>query len=242
MESNYIAYEYLKSFDRIDDILSGSDINYEDADSIPPRSQLTFKNGYYVNCSALFIDIRRSSELASKYKRPTLAKLYRAYVSECVAVANGSELCAEIGIVGDCVSGVFDTPYKSNIDDVLNVAARLASLIKTLNYKLQKHSIDPITVGIGAAYGRALMVKAGYDGSQINDVVWMGEVVNEASHLAAYANSSGLDKEVMVSRVFYSNLKDEYKGLLELNSDRDCYQGRVINKVMEEWYNTNCRD
>jgi class 3 adenylate cyclase len=83
VESNYIAYDFLKSFDRIDDILSGSDTDYNDANSIPARSQLTFRNGFYVNCSALFVDIRKSSELAGKYKRPTLAKLYRAYVAVC---------------------------------------------------------------------------------------------------------------------------------------------------------------
>lgn len=242
MESKYIAYDFLKSFDRIDDILSGSDTDYNDANSIPARSQLTFRNGFYVNCSALFIDIRKSSELAGKYKRPTLAKLYRAYVSECVAVASGNLLCAEVSIVGDCVSGVFDTPYQTNIDHVFSVAFTLASLIKTLNYKLRMHDIEPIAVGIGVAYGRALMVKAGYNGSQINDVVWIGEVVNEASHLAAYANSSWLDKEIMVSRVFYDNLDDNNKGLLELNADRDCYQGNVINLAMEAWYNTNCKD
>jgi class 3 adenylate cyclase len=242
VESNYIAYDFLKSFDRIDDILSGSDTDYNDANSIPARSQLTFRNGFYVNCSALFVDIRKSSELAGKYKRPTLAKLYRAYVSECVAVASGSELCAEVSIVGDCVSGVFDTPDKANINEVFSLAARLASLVKTLNYKLRMHNIDPIAVGIGVAYGRALMTKAGYSGSQINDVVWIGEVVNDASHLAAYANSSRQDKEVMVSRVFYHNLDDKNKGLLELNTDRDCYQGNVINLAMEAWYDTNCKD
>lgn len=242
MESQYIAYDFLKSFDRIDDILSGSDTDYNDADSIPARSQLTFRNGFYVNCSALFIDIRKSSQLANKYKRPTLAKLYRAYVSECVAVVSGSELCAEVSIVGDCVSGVFDTPYKANIDEVFSFAARLASLVKTLNHKLRMHSIGPIAVGIGVAYGRALMAKAGYSGSQINDVVWIGEVVNKASHLAAYANSTWQDKEVMVSRVFYDNLDDKNKGLLELNTDRDCYQGNIVNSAMEDWYNTNCKD
>jgi class 3 adenylate cyclase len=137
---------------------------------------------------------------------------------------------------------VFDTPDKANINEVFSLAARLASLVKTLNYKLRMHNIDPIAVGIGVAYGRALMTKAGYSGSQINDVVWIGEVVNDASHLAAYANSSRQDKEVMVSRVFYHNLDDKNKGLLELNTDRDCYQGNVINLAMEAWYDTNCKD
>jgi class 3 adenylate cyclase len=42
----------------------------------------------------------------------------------------------------------------------------------------------PIRSGIGMSYGRALMIKAGFNGSGINDVVYMGDVVNRASKLA----------------------------------------------------------
>lgn len=63
----------------------------------------------------------------------------------------------------------------------------------TYNFTLSRDRLDEILnaadasfeerVGIGLAYGRALMIKAGYKGSTINEVVWMGDVVNEASKL-----------------------------------------------------------
>ena len=85
--------------------------------SIPSRDKLTYKNGYYVNVTALFIDIVDSSKLTDGNKRPTLAKMYRAFLSECVAIMNSWEMCKEININGDCVWGVFETPKKSDVDD-----------------------------------------------------------------------------------------------------------------------------
>src|SRR4051812_3197937 len=101
MKSNYAEYDYESSFKRISDILNQSDINYEEVDNLPDRDALTFTNGFYATCSALFVDIRDSSSLPSHYRRPTLARIYRAYISEMVAIMNGDIYCQEINIVGD---------------------------------------------------------------------------------------------------------------------------------------------
>ena len=151
MESNHtMSYDVDKSSDRMDDILNASDNDYCDKDSIPARSDLTFKNGYYVNVTAIFIDIVGSSDMTDEHKRPTLAKMYRAFLSECVAIMNAEIDCKEININGDCVWGVFDTPYKSDIDNVISVAARLNSMIKILNYKLRKKNYSEISVNESA--------------------------------------------------------------------------------------------
>src|SRR4051794_39264276 len=152
---------------------------------VPDRDRLTCSNGFYAYCSALFVDIRGSSDLPSKHKRPTLARLYRAYISELVAVMNGDPACREINIVGDGVWCVVNTKLTTDIDDVFSTAARINELIDVLNCKLRKRGIEEIRIGIGIEYGRALMIKAGYSGSGINDVVYMGEVVNRAAKLAA---------------------------------------------------------
>jgi class 3 adenylate cyclase len=241
MESNHIEYELDDSVERMDEIISASDNSFQELDNIPSRDELTFNNGFYTKCSALFVDIRKSSELTSKHTRPKLAKLYRTYISEVVAVMNGNPKCAEINVVGDCVSGIFDTPHKSDIDRTFSTAASIASLIDIMNYKFKKNGFTEITIGIGLAFGRALMIKAGYKGSGINEVVWMGDVVNEASKLASYGNREDYDREIMVSSVFQQNLKDEKKELLKWNSTRKCYHGNVVSVSMDKWYQENCK-
>jgi class 3 adenylate cyclase len=241
MESNYKSYDFQKSRDRIDVILNTNDSNFEEVNEIPSRDKLTYSNGFYVNCSSMFVDIRKSTELTSKYKRPTLAKIYRTFISEVVAVVNGNENCSEIYIQGDCVWAVFNTPYKPNIDSVFSTAARVSSIVDTMNCKFKKKKIDPIAVGIGIDYGRALMIQAGYSGSGINDVVWMGDVVNHAAKLARFGNKSWGDKEFMISSVFYNNLKESNQKLLSYDHTRECYHGDVINTYMNDWIEENCK-
>jgi class 3 adenylate cyclase len=237
-----IAYDVDKSSGRMDDILNASSGNFSDKDSIPARSSLTYTNGFYVNVTALFIDIADSSDMTDDHKRPTLAKIYRSFISECTAIMNSESTCKEINIHGDCVWGVFETPTKSDVDAVFSVSAKLNSLIKILNYKLRKKGYSEISVGIGIDDGRALMVKAGYSGSGLNDVIWMGDVVNSASKISGIAGRNGR-KSIFVSGCIYSNLNEHNQKLLSSTIvDRvTYYSGNTINSAMDKWYEDNCK-
>jgi class 3 adenylate cyclase len=248
MECKYIKYDYLKSFERIDNIINES-TSYEELSYIPSRDKLTFNNGFYVNCAAMFVDIRGSSDLPNIHRRPTLAKLYRSYVSEVVALMNGNPLdefgnptCIEVNIVGDCVSGIFNTRHQKNIDELFSTAAKIRSLLKVMNYKFKKNGIETINIGIGISWGRALMVKAGYIGTGINDVIWMGDVVNEAANLCSYGSKDS-NQIIVVSPNIYNNLNEHNKSFLiyQKNFYHEYYHGDVVWSEMEEWYNNNCK-
>lgn len=242
MDSNYKAYDQLASYSRIDAILDAPSDAYEEVDNLPDRDQLTFTNGYYANCTALFIDIRESSTLPNDYKRPVLAKIYRAFISEMVAILNCDQYVREINIVGDCVWAVYRTPRKSDIDDVFGLAYTANSLTQVLNCKMSKRGYKrSLRFGIGIAYGRALMIKAGYSGSGINDVVYMGDVVNHAAKLAARGSKGMLDPTIFVSESVYINLNEKNQGLLRRIDYIPTYGGDVIETGMQQWYDQNCR-
>lgn len=241
MDSNFKPYDHVASASRIRQILNQSDVNYSEVDSLPDRDRLTYSNGFYAYCSALFVDIRESSKLPSKYRRPTLARLYRAYVSEVVAIMNSDPYCREVNIVGDGAWAVYNTPSARDINDVFRIAYTINSMIQVLNYELQRRSINSISVGLGMSYGRALMIKAGYSGSGLHDVVYMGDVVNHSAKLAAHGNKTHSDEPVMVSELFYENLTEDNKKLLRWNSQRGCWHGYVVNSSMESWFEQNCK-
>lgn len=235
MKATNKQYDFNSSLSRIDDILDASNDSFVESDSIVDRERLTFKNGFYVYCTTLFVDIRDSSNMTDAHKRPVLAKIYRSFISEMVALMNGHDTCREVNINGDCVWCVCETKYKADIDNVFSLAAKACSLVDILNYKLKKKNYQTYQVGIGIDYGRALMIKAGNDGSGINDVVWMGDVVNQACHLCNEANSGFFDKRVFLSNVIYDNLNDNNKALCSKDGGRDIYQADVINISMSEW-------
>ncbi len=237
MDGNFRSYDHVKSRERIREILNQPSGTFEEVDGLPDRDRLTFNNGFYGMCSAVFVDIRDSSELTQKYKRPTLAKIYRSFISEMVAVLNADAYVREVNIVGDCVWASYKTTSKNHIDDVFAIAYQANTLLKLLNREFRSQSIDPISAGIGVDYGRVLMIKAGYSGSGINDVVYMGDVVNSAAHLAHEAGR-GYRSPIFVGDSIYINLNEHNQGLLSsqyIQGLGQIYSGNVIATGMNDW-------
>lgn len=236
-------YDFYKSIARIDDILEKSG-DYEHKQDIPSRDNLDYSGGYYVPIYALFVDIRDSSSLPQKHTKFVLAKIYRSYISELVAIMQSFDTCKEINIVGDCVSGIYCGKNKSDVMSPFQSAYTINSLINILNYKLKCKGYSTIQIGIGIAKGQALMIQSGYKGSSLNDVVWMGNVVNQASNLCGIANKNGNDVMV-ISKDVYDDLKG-YKGGRLANIEyqnwftkisEDAYTGDIIRIDMDDWLN-----
>lgn len=237
MEGNYRPYDHVVSADRIKEILDQPQGQFQEVKNLPSRDELTFTNGFYGYCSAVFVDIRDSSGLTEKHTRPRLAKIYRSFVSEMVAVLNSCVSVREVNIVGDCVWAVYNTPQKDDIDEVFSVSAKANSLIRLLNFRFSKEGIDPIKAGIGVDYGRVLMVKAGYKGSAINDVIYMGDVVNRASHLANVAGK-GSNQPIFYGGTFQQNLKERSQNFLQkvfISGLDNAYSGNIVETDMTDW-------
>jgi class 3 adenylate cyclase len=234
-------YNFEDSFVRIQEILDSSD-TFEQVESVPNSDTLSYTNGYYFKCYAIFIDIRDSSTLPTKYQKRTLAKIYRAYISEIVALFQSSSNCKEINIVGDSVWGIYKSQSKEDVMEVFSAAYSACSIINTLNYKLCKKGINPIRVGIGIDKGDALMILAGFKGSGINDVIYMGGVVNNASKLCSKGskNSNGT---MVISPEVYNDLQGKtngttaYQSFFVKNTLEDNYHATMVRIDMDNWLN-----
>lgn len=255
MKSNRKPFEFEKSLSRIDDILSNSP-TYEEADDIPnvDDPSLTYTNGKYVKCAAFFIDLRGSTDLIQTQgrKSKTLARVYRAYISEIVAIVNRFETCKEINIIGDCVSAMFSGKTKNNqtsVIEALHSATMSNAMMKVLNVKYQKkwgENFKEIKAGIGIAYGRALVIKAGFNGSGINDLIYMGDVVNRASKMCNLANKELISpicvtKDVYLaagSHIANSDTQQTYQDFLtERIHDKHgtIYTGNFVDVKINNW-------
>lgn len=241
MDGNYGYYNFVSSAARIREILDQPAGAFMESDSLPDRDKLSYTNGFYSNCSAIFVDIRDSSGLTDRHTRPVLAKLYRSFISEMVAVLNGSTNVREVNIVGDCVWAVYNTPLKTDIDDVFSTACQANTLKALLNAELSRKKYENLKFGIGLDWGRALMIKAGYKGSGLSDVIYMGDVVNRAAHLAHEAGRQWANP-IFVGESFAGNLNDHNQGLLtkshsySLGNYRSC---DAVNTAMNVWIAAN---
>lgn len=221
---NHYKFDENKSILRVDKILN-SNKHFEYVKNIPNNNKLTFDNGYYVNVSAIFIDIVGSSKMTQNHKRPTLAKIYRCFISESIALLQSFNSCKDVNINGDCVWGIFDF-NTINADKLIEISVQILNLMDKINLILKKKGYTQIKIGIGIDYGKALLVKAGYNKCGINDTIWMGDVVNSACHLCNNANRNNRT-EILISKNFLEKLNKYSLFFRKVNDN--CYE--VDNKI-----------
>lgn len=213
MKSNYKEFDFSKSLQRIDEILE-ENLDISESKTIPRVEDLSYNQGKNVECTAIFIDLRGSSDFVHDLNKQfkSLGRIYKSYISEIVAVMNSFKTCREINIVGDCVSAVFAKGKEEDniVLDVLRTASMSNAVMKVLNRKYQKKWDDmkEIKAGIGIAKGKTLVMKAGLNQSGINDIVYMGEVVNTASKLCDLALKKSKNPICVTTEIYTaSNIK-----------------------------------
>lgn len=72
-----------------------------------------------------------------------------------------------------------------------------------MKYKKKWKDFDELKAGIGVAYGRALVIKAGFSGSGIKDLVYRGDVVNKASKMCELACKEYRTHAICVTEEIY---------------------------------------
>lgn len=237
MEAKPLPYDYEDRLDKIDKILDEK-ISLKTKTNFPSKDQLKHTSHYLVDVVILNVDIRSSSKLSNflfKKRNDILVKLYKAYISEVIAVMKGCDNIVRVYIEGDGVWAVFSADNKqTDVRKVFNTAARIISLVDILNVKLIERKYTDITIGIGMDTGESLYVLGGYKYTNINEDVWLGNVVNNASKLCNKANKNSLN-ELVVSKEVYKYLDKEQRDKLTYSYDGNCYHGRVPNEKMQNW-------
>ena len=214
------SYDYKQGKNRIETILD----NYmviEERNKVPSEGSFTFENGYISWVTAIFVDIRNSTEIFSS-KNEEIAKMVRAFTSEIIEILRNDDNYREIGIRGDCVYAIYTTPNKTDIYECAQKCFYVNTFINMFNKLLIKRNIETIKVGIGMASDKELVVKTGRKGVSINEKVWIGQAVSVASNLSSYGDKNNY------KRIFFS--KCSYNNILEILSENNS------GKNVESWF------
>ncbi|KAB1636147.1 adenylate cyclase [Ellagibacter isourolithinifaciens] len=237
-------YDYRAGKKRIDEILD-SGMAVIEKNRLPKNDELTFDNSYLSWISAIFIDIRESTELMARDDQEYVAKIVRCFTSELIEILRGEDNLREIGIRGDCVYAVYTTPKKRDIDNVFDLAVWCNTYLNMLNAVLRKRGLDTLRAGIGLGVGHDHVIKAGRKGVDINAHVWMGDAVSTASKLSGYGQKDHRQR-IWMSSLFYNNIIDievernsEAKSWFSKSSGEPhgCYQCNVVKTLMNDWIN-----
>lgn len=199
-------YDYKAGKKRVKEILDNK-LEVIEQNKIPKDENFTFDNSYHGWVSAVFVDIRDSSDIFSKEDKVEVSKMIRSFTSEIIEILRGDDNEREIGIRGDCVYAIYATPQKDDIYEIFNKSCLVNTYMKMLNKLLTEKGYSEIQIGIGIATSKELVIKAGRKGVGINNSVWIGDAVTKASNLSGLGNKDGL-KSMVCSDTTYINIID----------------------------------
>lgn len=228
------SYDYEERKQKVEEILDNTD-KVEGKREFPKEDEFTYTNGYKAWATAIFIDIRNSTELFSvdnEEEEIEASKVVRGFTSEIIEILrqNTENQLEEIGVRGDCVYAVYSTPIKEDMYDVWDRGVHINTYMKMYNKLLTSRGLPNIKAGIGMASAQTVAVKAGRKSSGINGIVWIGKAVSIASKLSDLANN-GTYGPLLVSSNFHQNLKSPYiKNQSEKNFNdffEQCYESKI---------------
>lgn len=208
---------------------------------IPEEKEMTKFNGFETRISAIFVDIRNSTELFADADRDMVSRMVRSFANEVVRFMHADN-CYEIGIRGDCVYGVYSTRTDAAVYPVYTIAAQINTLIGLLNQHYLRKGYPMIEVGIGLATNTDRVVKVAPRGTGVSELVWVGEAVSMASNLSGYGCKDDIGPIVMTKK-FYDAISKQF----QKNNDRKewftrftkdgkaMYHCGVIIKEFDEW-------
>lgn len=242
-------YEYKKSKETIEKILK-SPTKVIEKSAIPSSdAEFTYENGIKAWVGALFVDIVDSSKLFQSANEDT-AQIIRSFCSEIISILKDDKNYQEIGIRGDCVYCIYSAPHQEDLVEIFGHAYRINSFMTMLNKLLKANGYPTIKAGIGLGISQDLVVKAGQNGSGINDKIWIGKAVVDAAHLSGVANRNGISA-IAMSPLFYNNIikllceeNPNYKKWIIAHKvgyygNNDYYHCDIIETQFNEWIERN---
>ena len=246
-----MLYDYIEGKKDIEEVLD-SKIEVKDPGSIPNENEFSFDNGVKAWASSIFVDIVSSSKFFANnnISENVKSRILRAFVEQLVSIFNENDNIFEIGIRGDCVYGVFRAEYKQKVLSVFKTAYCINTFFKMFNKMLSSRSFPSIQAGIGIGTNKDLIIKVGKK-RIVNDKIWVGQSLVNASNLSKIANRQGYDP-ICLDETTYINIIDALK---EENSDyinwikrttspkfsESFYQCNIIQTSFDEWIDSGMK-
>lgn len=218
MLMNIAKSEYEFASAAIEKILSQPVEQIELSDGIPPLSDVTDSNKVFKGkLSILFVDMRKSTDLADKLKSKKMVKIYRSFIRLIIQAIRYSGGYSR-QFAGDGIMGVFQDSIDNDVKELSSQKAiKAARYITTLvdyclNPLLYKHMSDVrIACGVGICTGTIMIAKAGMKGKETDDscenelgIVWVGSTTNYANRYCSLANAG----EIFIDDTTYNEAKD----------------------------------
>ena len=198
---------------KTDEHLSGTYETYKPRGVPEPGDIPLGKKAAQLEATALFIDLRQSSDITNSFRRQTAAKMFKSYFDGAVRITN-----AHSGTVrsfnGDGMLALFVGDFRSS--NAAKAAMETVWFVReVLRPKFQRYFANnrsalgqdlSFDIGCGLDDGVIYAVRVGIRGT--NDVSWVGRCTNTAAKLS---NGTLHPNNIAITREAYNRLHESRK-------------------------------
>jgi class 3 adenylate cyclase len=182
------------------------DYDIQDFKGIPSVEKIAFGNvAKRVQLCALYIDLRRSTDLLFVHQKQTAGKIHKAFLHSAAAIVldDGGYIR---GFKGDSLMALWPADYKEEVSACVRTAMKIKWMLG-INLAEDFAEYEEIDFGIGVDWGTVLVVRAGLPrNANNNDLLFMGECINYAVRIGEQAKGP---YNVEISNSTYDNLEDD---------------------------------
>lgn len=244
MEIIHETFDFDRSLKDIDDILTVTSDKVQKFPNIPSHEEIGNLKLFVAVCTVVYVRLRPKQVLSpTAYgETPTGRSQVLTFRQRVLAqrifvnLMREHQKCFEFMFFGDDMCCALDTAFKTDIDELLELLAKLNSMLYILSRKSETAGLSALEWGIGSHYGEAFVTVNRYH-TEDERFNWSGPCFQTSSELSDMALLDA-PNTIYATDVFYQNLKDKYKDLMR-KKDPGIYIANIINRPFKDWQTEN---
>ena len=244
MEILHETFDFDRSLKDIDGILTVTSEKVHKFPRIPTLEEIGDLQLFVAVCTVVYVRLRPKQDMslaafgASVSGRSQVITFRQRVLAQhlFVNLMREHKKCFDFMFFGDDMCCALDTTFQTDINELLELLAKLNSMLNILSRKSEKVGLLALELGIGAHYGDSFVAVNRYL-TQNERFNWSGLAFQTAFDLSNMALNDA-PNTIYTSDVFYQNLKDKYKELLR-KKDTSIYTANIINRPIKDWQTEN---
>ncbi|GEM_PF-6494103 len=244
MEILHETFDFDRSLKDIDGILTVTSEKVHKFPRIPTLEEMGDLQLFVAVCTVVYVRLRLKQDMslasfgASVSGRSQVITFRQRVLAQhlFVNLMREHKKCFDFMFFGDDMCCALDTTFQTDINELLELLAKLNSMLNILSRKSEKVGLLALEWGIGAHYGDSFVAVNRYQ-TQNERFNWSGLAFQTAFDLSNMALNDA-PNTIYTSDVFYQNLKDKYKELLR-KKDTSIYTANIINRPIKDWQTEN---
>ena len=230
MKIKYNPYSITDTISRLDSIINEKVPVERCIHNMPVEDERSKIMMSLMHASVMAVNIKKSFQNEDGIFK---LKVDRVVKTEICNIMCDYANCIDIVLHNERVIGIYNTPFKTDVDYALDTAAKICTLAPLLNKLFKTLDVEcEISLTVGLCYG-----EIGYSQISVSDekvVNWTGKIINDAINYSEVSETP----PVRICPSVFCNLKKAYQDLFQKNEEHSFYQASLVNIKMNEWINS----